>query len=126
MFFLVAQAKSDLSLDDARFVEEAGRPGHEGLFPIKGQPRRGVQQMLEVRMSGAPSASGFAFYSSQGELLQRLTLAAEDGASGDDRTYVGKVTPEASEFRLAVTGLDARGFPLRKNESGAHHHTAPE
>ena len=31
-------------------------------------------------MSGAPSASGFAFYSSQGELLQRLTLAAEDGS----------------------------------------------
>ena len=42
MFFLVAQAKSDLSLDDARFVEEGGRPGHEGLFPIKGPPRRGV------------------------------------------------------------------------------------
>ena len=65
-------------------------------------------------MSGAPSASGFSFYSSQGGLLQRLTLAAEDGAGGDDRTYVGKVTPQAAEFRLAVTGLDARGFRFQR------------
>ena len=126
MFFLVAQAKSDLSLDDARVVEQGGRPGHEGLFPIKGPPRRGVQQMLEVRMSGAPSASGFAFYSSQGELLQRLTLAAEDGASGDDRTYLGKVTPQAAEFRLAVTGLDARGFRFERMKAALITTQAPE
>jgi hypothetical protein len=126
MFFLVAQARSDLSLDGAEFVELAGRPGHEGFFPIKGPPRRGVEQMLEVRMSGAPSASGFAFYSSQGELLQRLTLAAEEDVSGDDRAYLGKVTPQAAEFRLAVTGLDARGFRFERMKAALITTRAPE
>jgi hypothetical protein len=126
MFFLVAQAKSDLSLDGVEFVEVAGRPGHEGYFPIKGQPRRGVEQTLEVRMSGSPSASGFAFYSSQGELLQRLTLAAEEDVSGDDRAYLGKVTPQAAEFRLAVTGLDARGFRFERMKAALITTRAPE
>jgi hypothetical protein len=126
MFFLVAQARSDLSLDDAQFVELAGRPGHEGFFPIEGQPRRGVEQMLEVRMSGAPSASSFAFYSSQGELLQRLTLAAEEDVSGDDRAYLGKVTPQSSEFRLVVTGLDARGFRFERMKAALIATRAPE
>jgi hypothetical protein len=114
MFFLVVQAKSDLSLDEARFVEEGGRPGHEGLFPIKGPPRRGVAQLFEVRVSGAPSVSDVAFVSSQGVLLQRLPLSAQEGGSGADRTYVGQVTPRASEFRVAVTGVDAKGFPFER------------
>lgn len=126
MFFLVAQAKSDLSLDDARFVEEGGRPGHEGLFPIKGQPRRGAPQMFEVSMSGAPNASDFAFFSSQGELLQRLTLSLEDGSRGDNRTYLGKVTPQATEFRLAVTGLDARGFHFERMKAALITTRSPE
>jgi hypothetical protein len=115
-----------LSIDEARFVEEGGRPGHEGLFPIKGQPRLGIPQMLEVRMSGSPNASGFAFYSSQGELLQRLTLSLEDGGSGDDRTYLGQVTPRAREFRLAVTGIDAKGFRFERMKPALIMTTGPE
>ena len=61
MFFLVLLAKTDLSLDSVRFVEPGGRPGHEGLFPIKGSPKRGVAQKLEVAMSGALRNPAFRF-----------------------------------------------------------------
>ena len=53
-------------------------------------------------------------------------LAAEDGASGNDRTYVGKVTPQATEFRLAVTGLDARGFRFERMKAALITTEAPE
>lgn len=116
MFFLVVQARTDLTLDAVRFVEPGGRPGHEGLFPIKGSPRRGVKQTLEVGLSGKAHDVSFRFISSQGEPIQTLalSLSPEEGGTDDDRTYVGDVTPTASEFRLLVSGVDARGFPFER------------
>src|SRR5439155_7412405 len=37
-FWLTAFGRSDLSLTSAEFVQQGGRPGHEGLFRISGQP----------------------------------------------------------------------------------------
>ena len=74
MFFLVLLAKTDLSLDSVRFVEPGGRPGHEGLFPIKGSPKRGVAQKLEVALSGALRNPAFRLISSSAETIQQLSL----------------------------------------------------
>ena len=111
MFFLVLQAKTELSLDRVSFVEPGGRPGHEGLFPIKGSPKRGVRQQLEVEMSGSLQNPAFRFVSSSADTIQDLSLQRQPG-SGDDLDFLGEVTPRARQFRLAVTGTDARGFPF--------------
>ena len=113
MFFLVMQAKSELTLDRVAFVEAGGRPGHEGLFPIKGGPRRGVAQKLEVEMSGTFRNPRFRFMSSAAELIQELPLEAQGGSSGE-QSFFGDVTPRAGQFRLAVSGEDARGFPFQR------------
>jgi hypothetical protein len=113
MFFLVLQAKSELTLDRVAFVEPGGRPGHEGLFPIKGAPRRGVAQKMEVEMSGAFRNPRFRFVSSAAELIQELPLEAQED-SGGEHAFLGDVTPRAGQFRLAVSGEDGRGFPFQR------------
>jgi hypothetical protein len=113
MFFLVLLARTDLSLDRVAFVEPGGRPGHEGLFPIAGSPKRGVAQKLEVTLSGTLRDPVFRFVSSSAETIQELSLQPQEGG-GDERDFLGEVTPTARQFRLAVSGADARGFAVQR------------
>jgi hypothetical protein len=108
LFFLVVQAKTSLTLDTARFVAPGGRPGHEGLFPVKGA------RLLEVDLHGTARDVTFRFVSSQGDSLQDLALARQEGGSADDQMYVGEVTPKAAEYRLQVSGIDGKGFPFMR------------
>jgi hypothetical protein len=113
MFFLVLQAKTELSLDRVEFVEPGGRPGHEGLFPIKGGPKRGVTQKLEVELSGDARNPRFRFVSSAAEMIQDVALQPE-GGGGETQSFLGDVTPRAGQFRLVVTGVDSLGFPFQR------------
>ncbi len=126
LFFLVVQAKTELSLGSSRFVEPGGRPGHEGMFPIKGAPKRGVPQTIEVGLHGSARDVAFRFVSTQGEAIQLLALTPEEGGSEDDRTYAGLVTPRAAEFRLLVSGVDARGYPFERMNAPLFITTGPE
>jgi len=113
MFFLVLLAKTDLSLDRVTFVEPGGRPGHKGLFPIKGSPKRGVAQKLEVELSGTLRDPAFRFISSSAETIQELSLQPQEAGS-DERAFLGEVTPRARQFRFAVSGVDPRGFAFQR------------
>lgn len=114
LFFLVVQAKTTLTLDEARFVAPGGRPGHEGLFPVKGALPAGSTRLIEVGLHGAAREVTFRFVSSQGDIVQDVALARQEGESGDDQTYVGEVTPKAPEYRMQVSGVDAKGFPFTR------------
>jgi hypothetical protein len=114
LFFLVVQAKTDLTLGTARFVAPGGRPGHDGLFPVKGALPAGSARLLEVDLHGTARDVRFRFVSSQGDALQDLALALQEGGSDDDQTYVGQVTPKAAEYRLQVSGVDGKGFPFTR------------
>src|SRR4051794_6895108 len=50
-FWLEAQVQSDIYFIKAEFVEVGGRPGHEGLFRIQGQPIAGRPATLQVSIS---------------------------------------------------------------------------
>jgi hypothetical protein len=114
LFFLVVQAKTALTLATARFVAPGGRPGHEGLFPVKGSLPAGSARLLEVDLHGAAHDVTFRFVSSQGDNLQDLVLPRQEGGSEDDQTYVGEVTPKAAEYRLQVSGVDGKGLPFTR------------
>ena len=113
MFFLVLLARTGLSLDRVTFVEPGGRPGHEGLFPITRNPKRGLAQRLQVTLSGTLLEPVFRFVSSSAETIQQLSLQPQEGG-GDEQDFLGEVTPSARQFRLAVSGIDARGFPVQR------------
>jgi hypothetical protein len=71
-----------------------------------------VAQRLEVTLSGTLRDPVFRFVSSSAETIQQLSLQRQEG--GDERDFLGEVTPTARQFRLAVSGVDARGFAVQR------------
>jgi hypothetical protein len=102
-FSIFVKAATDVSLADVTFSG--------GRFPLKREPQR-----VGVKMNGAISDIAFHFLSAGGAVLERLTLNPEEEGE-DRRTYAGEVTPPAGDFRIAVTGVDERGFRVQRVES---------
>jgi len=113
MFFLVAQAKSDLSLDRVEFVREGGRPGHEGLFAIHEPPRAGVPQLLAMELAGTMSGVRARVVTSAFDDAGAIVLRESPGAT-NGREFVASVVPPAAAFRVVVSGLDPLGLPFQR------------
>lgn len=113
MFFVVAQAKSGISLDGVEFVAPGGRPGHEGLFPIEGPIHLGERRMLSVRVKAPHGEPTFRLVSSAGETLEPLAMKTAD-ENTDDREFLGTLTLKHAEFRVAVEGRDDAGYPYQR------------
>src|SRR3984893_14502225 len=76
-YWMEVQAQSDIHYFDAEFVKEAGRPGHEGLFRIEGQPVAGETATLRVSLSAsATKTSEFYLVTEQGEAIQKFAMQA--------------------------------------------------
>lgn len=120
-FWLQAQAQSDIYFIKAEFVELGGRPGHQGLFRIQGQPIAGKPATLQVSMSAAETeTTEFALVSARGDVLQKLHLKPAD----HDRDFlevIGEVTLPDQPFRIAVTGRDAKGMTFQRFDSPLFH-----
>lgn len=101
-------AKSDLDLIGFDFVRLGGRPGHEGLFPIKGQPTS-PDQMARARLQGPFQTATFKLLSEAGDTLQTLTLTTTDREE-----FIGNLRLPAQPFRIAVEGTDERGLAYQR------------
>ena len=108
MLFASVLAKGGLALDQARFVEWRGRPGHEGYFPMKGTPQLNAEAVLEVELSEAPPAVRFYLLGVDGALLEEVTLRTQGDA------YRGSLRVRHRVFRLAVTGRDGEGYGFQR------------
>ena len=101
-----------LDLTSFRFVEERGRPGHNGMFPIAGLPVAGVPTVTHAVMSGAFSSAMFELRDKTGTVLQTLML---DPVSADlPNEFFGPVTPPGGTFLVYVTGTDENGIPYQR------------
>ena len=101
-------AKSDLDLLGLDFVRVGGRPGHEGLFPIKGQPTS-PDQMARARLSGPFQTATFKLLSESGDAIQALALTTTDREE-----FTGNLRLPDQPFRVAVEGTDDRGLPYQR------------
>jgi von Willebrand factor A domain-containing protein 7 len=112
MFFAVVQAKSAISLDDAEFVELGGRPGHQGLFPIK-EPLHMGPRTLELRVTAPPGDMRVRLIDSEGKTLAPIDMhpVSETEAA---RELVGTFDVEHPTFRLAVEGRDTGGYTFQR------------
>lgn len=113
-YWLQAQAQSDIYFIKAEFVEVGGRPGHEGLFRIQGQPLAGKPATLQVSLSASDAqTTDFAFVNERGDPLQSLKFHP----SNDDREkleFTGDVNLPTVPFRIEAKGRDINGKPYQR------------
>jgi hypothetical protein len=67
-------------------------------------------------MRGAFRQAAFHFVAGNGELIESLQLDLQD-RSDEGANYRGPVRKPRKDFRVAVTGVDAAGFPFQRMES---------
>ncbi len=112
-FSAQALANSSLQLNSFQFVQLTGRPAHEGLFPIAGQPLVNTEQTALANLFGLVNTAQFKLISDSGSTIQSINLAQHHpNASADE--YVGSFILPAQPFRVAVAGLDANGFAYQR------------
>jgi von Willebrand factor A domain-containing protein 7 len=118
-FWMEAQVQSDIHFLRAEFVREGGRPGHEGLFRIDGQPVAGKPAMIRTSISAEGARiTGFYLANEQGELIQKLELRPVDRASEE---FMGTADLPNVPFRIAVTGIDSSGKQYQRFYSSLFH-----
>jgi hypothetical protein len=120
-FWVEAQAQSEIYFLKAEFVREGGRPGHEGLFRIHGQPLIGAPATLQVTLAAEKTLTNeFSLVSQRGDVLQKVHLKTMN----PDREFlelVGDLTLPNVPFRVAVTGRDMRGKQYQRFYASLFH-----
>ena len=121
-YWFVVHARSDLGLDDAAFVQVAGRPAHEGLFEIPGQPVAGRPATLRARVSREDIADArFDLVSMSGAPVQAIELSPVS-ASSSEAEYVGEIANlPGIPFRVRVSGRDRSGAAYQRVSRAAFH-----
>jgi von Willebrand factor A domain-containing protein 7 len=106
-YWIEAQAQSDIFFVSVEFVKKGGRPGHEGLFRIQGQPLVGTPATLQASLSAsATKTTEFYLVNEQGQTIQKLQM---DAVNSDRQflEFVGSVALPNVPFRVAVIGRDS-------------------
>jgi von Willebrand factor A domain-containing protein 7 len=120
-YWLEAQAQSDIFFISAEFVERGGRPGHEGLFRIQGEPVTGTPAMLEVSLpASAMGTNEFYFVTEEGQTVQKVQMQIVN-SDRDSLQFVGTVDLPAQPFRVALKGSDSNGKQYQRFFSNLFH-----
>jgi hypothetical protein len=120
-FWLEVQAQSDIYFVAAEFVKMGGRPGHEGLFRIPGQPVAETLATLQASLSAAQTTTTeFYLVSERGQTIQKLQMQAVN-ADREFLEFTGRVDLPSEPFRVAVTGRDSNGTQYQRFFSNLFH-----
>lgn len=105
---------SSIDLADFSFVELRGRPEHEGLFRLNGQPLLGETGIGRARVFGSYSSLQFERVALDGTIIEDLALTPGGHVDAAEDDYVGSVLLPPEPFRIYVRGLDANGIEFRR------------
>jgi len=86
------------------FVEPGGRPGHEGMFPVKRPVHAGESLTCEVSLSGSIREAELAFVTRDGSLIGITPIT-------------GPCTIPKVSFRIVIRGIDSNGAAFQRIES---------
>jgi hypothetical protein len=113
-FWIEVQAESDINIISTEFVKKGGRPGHEGLFRIQGQPLAGIPATLQISLSAQDAETAeFRLVSDRADTIQELRMQPQN-SDRDFREYLGSLAPPKQPFRVAVSGRDSKGRPYQR------------
>ena len=97
------------------FVVPGGRPGHEGMFPLKRPLQAGESLACEVSLSGSVKEPELLFVTRDASLIGSTPIAR----AGEDE-YAGQCTVPDVPFRAVIRGTDAKGTRFQRSESPLH------
>ena len=89
------------------FVEPGGRPGHEGMFPVKRPVHAGESLACEVSLSGSIREAELVFVTREGSFIGINPIT-------------GPCTVPKVPFRAMVRGIDSTGATFQRIESPLH------
>jgi von Willebrand factor A domain-containing protein 7 len=98
------------------FVELRGRPGHEGLFPIEGEPPAGQWAQCSQTARGGIRQPRMRWVDAEGRPLGEPDLRQAE----PDGDYRGRCLVPGVPFRTITTGVDDRGQRVQRIEPGLH------
>jgi von Willebrand factor A domain-containing protein 7 len=116
-FNVSVTGESALDFDSFRFVQQAGRPGHEAFMPVNGFPIAGQASKVAAQLSaGQVTTAQFELPAPDGTTLQTLSLEEVPSPSAEPvfKEFFGETTVPAASFLAYVTGLDASGQPYQR------------
>ncbi len=120
-YWLEAQAQSDIFFVSVEFVKQGGRPGHEGLFKIQGQPPAETPATLQATLSAAATRTAeFYLVTERGDTIQKLSLHRVN-SDRESLEFVGSLDLPAVPFRVAVMGRDSHGKQSQRFFSNLFH-----
>jgi hypothetical protein len=93
---------------NAYVAQIAGRPGHQGLYPIMTEPVIGQSAYVVASVWGPYATAAFRFVDENNHDIAPITLSLDDplAASGE---YVGYVQLPSQPFRIAASGTTRDG-----------------
>lgn len=108
--FANAYVASPISIIELGAVQESGRLGHEGLFPINGAPVLGDAGLIQATVEGAP-ADQLEVRRLTGELVNVHPFTAEEieDLGGGVHKYTVPVVFDETPVRFFLRGNDANG-----------------
>jgi von Willebrand factor A domain-containing protein 7 len=120
-YWMEAQAQSDIYFVDVEFVKKGGRPGHEGLFRIQGQPVAGSAATLQASLSAnSTKTNEFYLVSEGGQAIQKLQMHTVN-SDREFLEFVGSVELPNVPFRVAVIGRDSNDKHYQRFFSNLFH-----
>jgi len=120
-YWIEAEAQSDIYFVSVEFVKKGGRPGHEGLFRIQGQPVAGAPATLQASLSAsATKTTEFYLVTERGETIQPQEMRAVN-SDREFLEFVGSVNLPNVPFRVAVIGRDSNGKQYQRFFSSLFH-----
>jgi len=108
-FWLSVQGQSTVFLHEVEFVELAGRPGHQGMFPIQGEPLVAKRAQLQASISGSAKDVSFSLISPEAAQLKSITMKRTDQDQYGGQQFEGALGPPTEPFRVIATGHDEKG-----------------
>lgn len=105
---------SSISFDNFDFVEERGRPGHTGFFPIFGKPIVSSDPAQSIAfMRGDIATTNFELLALDNRVIRSVDLNKGTGEVAKDEFFGTFVLP-AEPFRIGVKGVDQVGNPYAR------------
>ncbi len=109
---LSVKGNSDIAFDDFAFVRETGRPGHEGHYPIAGDPLAGGATEARATTVGAFLDPSFEIRSPTGEVIDPTSLSPV-ADEGEARFGGGMLAPE-EDFLVYFRARTPRGERVQR------------